>query len=304
MKPLTAPDIVRQLDRYIASQDQAKRDVAVALRNRWRRQRAGVCLPDGVFPNHFLIAGPRGSGKSELVRRVALAIEAPFLRIHALQLTNGPFDTIMDALLDSTEHEDPRAEVERAGIILIEGLDHWPSADENDDDFSRVRQALLQFAITPVLETSQGTIATRDLMLFATGSVVSGRSADVPPELLYTFPGRIELDPLGEEDLLQILTNPETSPTTGYAALLATEGLQVTFSPDALATIACECAELNRRVEDFGAHRLADVLETVLDDLLYDPTTAQAEHLVIDETYVASRLDDGPDDDDLDDFIL
>lgn len=309
MKPLTAPEIVKELDRHIASQEQAKRTLAVALRNRWRRQRAEACLPDDPFVHHFLIAGPRGAGKSEIVRRAAQAIDAPFLQLHALQLTDetsvdAPIRAIIDTLLDGTSHDDPRAEVERAGVILIEGIDHWPVDDDDEDGYGRFRQAVLRFATTPVLETRRGHISTRDLMMFATGSVVTGRSTDIPPDLQYAFPGRIELDPLCEGDLLRILTNPETSPATSYAALLATEGLQVTFSPAALGVIASKCAELNRGVEDIGARRLTDVIEMVLDDLLFDPASALTTHLVIDESYVSSRLDGGPEDDDLDDFIL
>jgi ATP-dependent HslUV protease ATP-binding subunit HslU len=137
-----------------------------------------------------------------------------------------------------------------------------------------------------------------------TGDLTAFRPANLPVDLQTLFPRRIELEGLTRDDLLQILNNRTEAPVLDYVELLRTEGLLVSFTDDGLEAIADEAGELNHRIEDVGARRLAEVIEVVLDDLLYEDADGSRPDVTIDAAYVADRMAADKDDEDLEDFIL
>jgi ATP-dependent protease HslVU (ClpYQ) ATPase subunit len=318
MIPLQPTEIVAALDLHITGQQQAKRAIAVAIRNRWRTQQAGIVNADSVTPYRYLVAGPRGAGKTQTVRWAAAAIDAPFARANILQLaaagTPGravelTFESLVESARMQPENEDLDAAIlatQTAGIILIDGLDRWLHSNDDTlcDPLENARQALYGLAASPRVETRYGSLRTQDVMVFVTGDLTANRSENLPSDLQALFPRRIELESLSPDDLLQILHHRTDSPLLDYIALLRTEGLQLHFTDDGLEAIAVEAGELNHRIEDIGARRLAEVIEIVIDDLLYEDTDSARPDVTIDAAYVAQRMAADKDDEDLDDFIL
>lgn len=311
MKPLTAPEIVAELDRVIIGQERAKRAVAVALRNRWRLQRAHLSDRDDSL-HHYLLGGPRGVGKSTLALHAARAIDAPIARISALDLArNGAVEKLFDALIEETalqvgDTERAEQEIERSGILLIDHLELAVAvSDENREDRSTSSQHPLHHIMhAKQVSTRYGTTCTGHMLIFATINQLSGNPGDLTPDIQTYFPRRIELDSLNEDDLLNIVTNTETPPARYYATLLASEGLTVQFSPTGLHAVAREADELNRRIEDIGARRIALVVEHVLDELLFNPAGVPGSTITIDDDYVSARMMVDGDDEDLTDLIL
>jgi ATP-dependent protease HslVU (ClpYQ) ATPase subunit len=318
MKALRPPEIVEALDHHIVGQASAKRAIAVAIRNRWRSQQAMIPESREFTVYRYLVAGPRGVGKSQTIQQAALAVDAPFVRVSALQLAatgTGSLaaEAVAEALVEAALGERPiedvdlaRKQAEQEGIILIDGLDRWVSTTEDQDDerLETAQRSLYRLAGATHLETRYGRFSTHDIMMFATGNLTTGRQADLPLDLQILFPKRIDLQGLSDCDLLHILSNPESSPVNDYVALLETEGLHLQFTTGALEAIAAEASELNRKIDDIGARRLAEVIETVLDELLYDDASAPRPAVVIDKQYVQARMVVEREDEDLDDFIL
>lgn len=318
MKPLTPPQIVQALDETVIGQTEAKQAVAVAIRNRWRSQQAGVPVPEDLPLYRYLVTGPRGAGKSMLIRQAAEVIGAPFTRVSAAQLaahrsSEAAASAVVEALVESAKHtgEDTCAAIEavrRAGIILIDDLQHWfhPGTDE-DEDTGRpeaIARAVYRLAALPEHTTRYGQISLDEVLIFATGPLMAGKLADLSPDLQSLFPRRVDLEGLTEEDLLSILSSRAASPMHYYTALLAADGVCVTCSQDGMEAIASEAADQNRRGDDIGAHRLAQVIETVLDDVFYSGVESSGTHVTIDAAYVNQRLAVEADDEDLEDFIL
>lgn len=311
MKPLTAPEIVAELDRVIIGQERAKRAVAVALRNRWRVQRAHLSDRDNSL-RRYLLGGPRGVGKSTLALQAARAIDAPIARISAQDLARkGAVEKVFEGLIEETashigDTERARQELERSGILLI---DHLELAVAVSDDNREDRPTSSQHPLHHIMNAKQvstryGTTCTNHLLIFATINQLSSNPGDLAPEIQTYFPRRIELDSLNEDDLLNIVTNTETSPARYYAALLAADGLTVQFTPAGLHAVAREADELNRRIDDIGARRIALVVEHVLDELLFNPAGAPGSTITIDDDYVTARMMVDGDDEDLTDLIL
>lgn len=318
MKPLTPPEIVAQLDRSIVGQERAKRDLAVAIRNRWRAQQTCLCAREDAAERRYLISGPRGSGKSALLRLAAQTIDVPFTSVSALQLVGpGAPERALEELLGSLiESVLPRFETQEAAVdhvsasamIAIDGVDRLypagPPDDGRDDRLEAAQQAFQLLLSAPSFNTRFGEIPVGNILMFAASQTPAARLGEPWPDLSALFPRRIELDSLTDDDLRAILANEHASPIQHYLALLATEGLTLRFTHDALEAIAAEAGEQDRKTDDIGARRLSTVIEWVLDDLLFDPSSAPGADVTIDAGYVSARTTVDGDDEDLADFIL
>lgn len=317
MRALRPPEIVRELDRYVAGQQRAKRALAIAIRNRWRHQQAGELHASDLTTYRFLVCGPRGCGRTRTIEYAARAVSAPIVKVNLLELAaakdpQSAAAQVLGDLIDAATElnaygnlERAIHEAEEAGFILIDGIDRWQQGDDlAGEALDAAQQALVGLAAGKVSDTRHGRIRTSQIMMFATGNVLSGRPVDTPPELQILFPKRIDLEQLDESDLLHILEHPNRSPIGDYAALLKTEGMDVEFTPDGIEAIATEAVEQNRRIEDIGARRLAAIIEIVLDDLLYCDADEPPQAVSIDAAYVAERVGSERDEEDLEDFIL
>ncbi|MBA2453041.1 MAG: AAA family ATPase [Chloroflexia bacterium] len=318
MKALTPRELVKELDCSIIGQERAKRDLAVAIRNRWRSQQARLCSEEDIAGHRYLLTGPRGAGKSALVRRAAQAIDAPYAHVSALRLA-GPgaqekaAGELLESLIESVRprvasQETAVANVRMSAIISIDDIDRlFPSGlseDNRDERLEAAQQAFYRLLSAPAVHTRHGEIPTANVLIVAASQTPASRLADQWPDLQALFPRRIELDNLTDDDLLHILSNGMSSPVQHYIALMASEGLTLHFAPEGLEAIAFEAGEQNRKSEDIGARRLAMVIEGVLDELLFDPAGAAQTDVMIDAGYVAARITVDGDDDDLADFIL
>lgn len=315
MRELRPAEFARELESRVCGQETAIRAISVALRNRWRTQKANTTDPDQPGFN-YLVTGPKGSGKSLIVRQAAFIAGVPFARTTFLQLAAAgsagrarkqTFEALLtDARRHATDDATALRIAEQQGIVLIDGIDFWtgPNDETSAEPLEIAQRALFQVASGRSTKTSIGTMETSDIMIFATGDVTTGRQVDIPSELRMLFPRRIELQSLGLNELIAILEHPSCSPLRTFGDVLKADGIDVVFAPDAVEEIANEAAERNRRMEDHGARRLFEVLETVLDDALFDGLGEGVSSLVIDADYVSERCGRDPDDEGLDDFIL
>jgi ATP-dependent HslUV protease ATP-binding subunit HslU len=445
---LTPAAIVAELDRYIVGQREAKRAVAVALRNRWRRQRVEGELKDEIAPKNIIMIGPTGVGKTEIARRLAKLARAPFVKVEASKFTEvgyvgrdvdsivrdlvevsvklvrdeeaakvrprareaaeerlldlllpkagggrsftdrpgeppGPDPTrdklrqmLHDGKLDDREVEAEIAEdqspflqifggqgveemglgglkdmlgslgrrtrrrklkvpqahaalteeevdklidhdkltreavtrAETTGIVFLDEIDKIAAGGDgrHGADVSRqgVQRDLLPIVEGSTVTTKYGPVKTDHVLFVAAGAFHMAKPSDLIPELQGRFPIRVELDPLGPEDFVRILTEPKNALTKQYAALLATEGVTITWTDDAVKEIARIAAEVNGRTHNIGARRLHTVLERLLDDLLYNAPDIGVQTIPITPAYVDERLAALVADEDLADYIL
>jgi ATP-dependent HslUV protease ATP-binding subunit HslU len=443
---LTPRQIVAELDRYVVGQAAAKRAVAIALRNRIRRQRLPAEVASEITPKNILMIGPTGVGKTEIARRLARLSGSPFVKVEASKFTEVGYvgrdvdsmvrdlveaavdmvrrekqaevrdkavrnveEQLLDLLLPPTrpfgaEDEEAAREArtptrERLREQLREGgLDHrvvevevrersFPSfqilssqgveeMDVNMKDLlpglfggrtrrrrlpvSEAREVLLQDEearlvdaeqvarlaieraqasgiifideidkiagregghgpdvsregvqrdILPIVEgttvsTKYGACKTDHVLFIAAGAFHVSKPADLIPELQGRFPIRVELEPLTLEDLVRILTEPRNSLTSQYRALLGTEGVELTFTEEAVREMARLATEVNQAAENIGARRLATVLESVLEDISFEGDERGRRSVVVDGDLVRQRLLPLVKDQDLSRFIL
>jgi len=207
-----------------------------------------------------------------------------------------------EALVDKA-----RERVEQTGIIFIDEIDKIASSSQNrTSDISRegVQRDLLPIVEGSSVNTKYGMIRTDHILFIAAGAFHFSKPSDMIPELQGRFPLRVELQPLGKEEFLRILKEPDNALTKQYEALLATEQIRLSFTDDGLEEIAGFAEDTNARTENIGARRLYTIMEKILADISFDAPEMPGAQVVVNKTYVEEHLQDVRDDQDLSQYIL
>jgi ATP-dependent HslUV protease ATP-binding subunit HslU len=440
MNPMTPKEIVSELDKHIVGQADAKRSVAIALRNRWRRQHVDPVMREEITPKNILMIGPTGVGKTEIARRLARLANAPFIKIEATKFTEVGYvgrdvesiirdlvdtavkmmrlsemekvqsrafdaaeDRILDILLPSAdggmmsdtaqstrqkmrkrlregELDDKEIEidinvmpmgveimappgmeemtsqlqgmfqnmgtgrtkarkmkikkalkvlqeeesaklvndediklravdsVEQNGIVFLDEIDKICKRSDHGGggEVSRegVQRDLLPLVEGSTVSTKYGVIKTDHILFIASGAFHLTKPSDLIPELQGRFPIRVELSALSADDFVRILTEPNASLTEQYAALLATEGVNLSFSADGIKRIAELGWQVNEKTENIGARRLHTILERLLEEISYNAPDLMDKSITIDAAYVDQHLAEFVEDEDLSRYIL
>jgi ATP-dependent HslUV protease ATP-binding subunit HslU len=448
VEALTPRQIVAELDKHVVGQARAKRAVAIALRNRMRRQKLAPDLAEEIAPKNILMIGPTGVGKTEIARRLAKLAQSPFIKVEASKYTEVGYvgrdvesmvrdltelavdmireervaevrekarraaeERVLDLLLpplppppdyddqassireqatrtreklreqlrdgrldqkqveidvrektfpsfeiiagSSVEEVDinvkdmlpglfqgrtrkrklnvpealealaqeeeqklvdmdtvARAAVERvqqSGIIFIDEIDKVAGREGgHGPDVSRegVQRDILPIVEGTTVNTKYGMVRTDHILFIAAGAFHVSKPADLIPELQGRFPIRVELEALGREEFVRILTEPKSALVKQYTALLSTEGVTIRFTDGAVGRIADFAALVNERTENIGARRLHTVMEKLLDDVSFDAPDMRDKNVTIDEAYVDRMLADIVRNEDLSRYVL
>ncbi len=473
MNSMTPRQTVHELDRYIIGQDDAKRSVAIALRNRWRRQQVPPPLREEIAPKNIIMIGPTGVGKTEIARRLATLAQSPFIKVEASKFTEVGYvgrdvesmirdllqlainmvtkeeeegvtaaaeqaaeERLLDLLLPpvpshkptgssvqgegnvislsydevfgndgqqigSGESQDetrkklrdmlhngelderlvelevtsakpagPMVEVfsssgvedmqsslqdafskmfpgkkqprrikvpealeilvkeeaqrlvdsesvtekairrtEQSGIIFLDEIDKIASRGGGGSGSPDVSREGVQRDLLPIVEgstvtTKYGPVQTDHILFIASGAFHLNKPSDLVPELQGRFPIRVNLHALGEEEFFRILTEPKNALVKQYTALMATEGIELTYEETAIREMAKIAVEVNRKTEDIGARRLHTVMERVLDELSFDASERDQQAFTVTPEYVRDQLSEISDNEDLSRYIL
>jgi ATP-dependent HslUV protease ATP-binding subunit HslU len=197
--------------------------------------------------------------------------------------------------------------VEQSGIVFLDEIDKIAGRESSQGpDVSRegVQRDILPIVEGTSVKTKYGMVRTDHVLFIAAGAFHISRPSDLIPELQGRFPIRVELEPLTREDFIRILTEPESALTRQYQALMATEGVELTFTEDGIAAMADIAATVNERTEDIGARRLHTVMERVLDEISFEGADLPDRRPVVDDAYVRRQVEDIVEDEDLSKYIL
>jgi len=197
--------------------------------------------------------------------------------------------------------------VEQSGIIFLDEIDKIVGSDtSHGPDVSRegVQRDLLPIVEGSNVNTRYGMVKTDHILFIAAGAFSSSKPSDLIPELQGRFPIRVELDSLGKEEFIRILTEPNNALVKQYTEMMATEGIKIMFTEDAVAEIAQVATVVNERTEDIGARRLYTIMETLLDEISFEAPDMKEKEIKIDAKYVQEKLDDIVEDEDLSRYIL
>ena len=436
MTSFTPREIVSELDRFIVGQEDAKRSVAIALRNRWRRQQIDEGLRDEVLPKNILMIGPTGVGKTEIARRLAKLAQAPFIKVEATKFTEVGYvgrdveqiirdlietsismnkdsfknevqakaeinaeKRVVDALVGSSATNQTREKfkkmlrngkldnqeieieleaksgmpiksmeipgmpggmmgmlnlgdvlgkgfgqkkekrklsvkdsyaflieeesdklidneslikrslisVEDNGIVFLDEIDKI--CGKNAKGTGEVSREGVQRDLLPLIEgttvsTKYGSVKTDHILFIASGAFHVSKPSDLLPELQGRLPNRVELTALSKKDFISILKEPENNLIRQYIELIATEGVTLSFTDDAISEVAEIATKVNIEIENIGARRLHTILEKVLEEISFSASDKKVLEIKIDEKYIKKQLGDIYKDSDVSKFIL